>query len=282
MPQESFLQPPAPLKPGSSDLGLEGRCQCFGEEEERLNTGAGHKQPPAAPVRGRLSQSRPPAPRPPPHIQEAGASSSWVPGKSDPEVSEEHLALKSRGPGRDPKPWGAVPTHRGCEQAGARLRPVAKAVLGQPRDARGRGLRRAEGSEARPPAPGTRGGGSRRLVLAVPRARAAARGADAADRAGRGAARSPGRRREELAAAGLQPPPSTRRSAAAPARASDPAGEPRQALLRPPGSPASEPEGAAMTKTLLHPQPGNTEMTAHHPALEKCTPWPRAPQHDGF
>lgn len=50
-------------------------------------------------------------------------------------MSEEHLALKSRGPGRDPKPWGAVPTHRGCEQAGAGLRPVAKAVLGQPPDA---------------------------------------------------------------------------------------------------------------------------------------------------
>lgn len=74
---------------------------------------------------------------------------------------------------------------------------------------------------ARPSALGARRGGSRRLVLAVPRARAAASSADAADRAGSGAAWSSRLRGEELAAAGLQPPASARRSAAAPARASE-------------------------------------------------------------
>ncbi|XP_043764637.1 basic proline-rich protein-like [Cervus elaphus] len=76
--------------------------------------------------------------------------------------------------------------------------------------------------------------------LAVAGARAAAGGSDAADRARRGAARSPGRSGEELAVARPGLPPSARRAAAAPARASRRARERRAARLRPPRSPASE------------------------------------------
>lgn len=49
-------------------------------------------------------------------------------------MSEEHLTLNSRGGERDLRPWDAVQTPRGREQPGSGLRPVAKAVLGQPRE----------------------------------------------------------------------------------------------------------------------------------------------------
>ncbi|XP_044100804.1 translation initiation factor IF-2-like [Neovison vison] len=151
-------------------------------------------------------------------------------------VSQEYLTLKSRSRGETPDPRTQS---QSAAAASEQLpgRPVAKVALGRPEE---RDAVQGKGAEERERGGGGGGGGGSWL-LALPRARAAADGADAADRAGRGAARSPGRSGDELAAARPEPPPSARRSAAAPATASQLA-SPAPA----PPSPASEPKGARL------------------------------------
>lgn len=156
-----------------------------------------------------------------------GRPSRLGPAPSSPEGSGPPALLRaalSAGARQRPPPRAPMSPPQPAPQ-----RPEGTVPSGVPRGpqltARRRGLSRGEGSVALPPAPGAQRGGGGGLLLAMPRARAAEDRADAADRAGRGAARSPGRSGDELAAARPELPPSARRSPAAPARASKRASE---------------------------------------------------------
>lgn len=71
-------------------------------------------------------------------------------------------------------------------------------------------------------------------------------------------------------AARLQPPASARRSVAALARANEQAGEPWQALLRQPRSPASEPESAGEATPGSGIQPRAPSWNGSRPVSAAC------------
>ncbi|XP_068817098.1 collagen alpha-1(I) chain [Capricornis sumatraensis] len=147
--------------------------------------------------------------------------------------------LRSTGP-----PLGSA--ERGSQPEATSRSPGVPAAARAPEAGGRRPLRRyprATTHRAPASARGRREAAAGGWRLAVAGAWAVAGGSDAADRARRGAARSPGRSGEELAAARPGLPPSSRRAAAVPARASRRARERRAARLRQPRSPASEREG---------------------------------------